>query len=134
MQLRTFLNDLSAWSESRSDVLGLALVGSHARGAARPCSDVDVIVLCEDPLKLADSDGWIARFGDPLKKMTETYGVVRVVRVFYGGGLEVEFGLSPVDWADVPLDAGTRRVISEGMRILYDPKGLLRSAEIAAAA
>ncbi len=31
-------------------------------------------------------------------------------------------------WAEVPLDAGTEQVISDGIRILYDPEGLLGGA------
>ncbi|MDH3628756.1 MAG: nucleotidyltransferase domain-containing protein [Acidobacteriota bacterium] len=134
MQLANFLNDLSAWAESRSDVLGLAIVGSHARGSARLDSDVDLVVLCEKPAALANRKDWVARFGEVRQAVPEEYGVVRAVRVVYEDGLEVEFCLSSLEWANIPLDAGTKRVISDGMRILYDPGDLLRDAEIAAAA
>lgn len=131
-QLATFLNDLSAWAEARSDVLGLALVGSHARGAGRPDSDVDLVMLCVKPIALANRNDWVARFGKVREVVSEKYGVVRALRVFYEDGLEVEFGLGPSEWTHVPLDAGTQRVISDGMRILYDQIGLLRDAELAA--
>ena len=134
MQLANFLNDLSAWAESRSDVLGLAIVGSHARGSARLDSDVDLVVLCETPAALANRKDWVARFGEVRQAVPEEYGVVRAVRVVYEDGLEVEFCLSSLEWANIPLDAGTKRVISDGMRILYDPGDLLRDAEMAAAA
>ena len=32
------------------------------------------------------------------------------------------------DWATLPLDEGTRRVIAGGMRILHDPWGILGKA------
>lgn len=132
-ELDRFLDDLTDWVASRPDVLGLALVGSHAHGTARPESDVDIIMLCEQPaLLVINSDDWIARFGQPLKVLPEVYGIVRALRVFYRDGMEVEFGLNPMQWVSIPLDAGTRRVISDGMRILYDPAGLLQRAESAA--
>ncbi len=133
MQLARFLDDLTAWVTSRPDVLGLALVGSHARGAAHPDSDVDLVMLCQNPAALANSKDWVAQFGEVREVLPEQYGIVPALRVFYEGGLEVEYGLNPLVWVDIPLDAGTRRVISDGMRILYDPAGLLRKAQIAAA-
>ena len=72
----------------------------------------------------------LANFLDKVTAWAE-YGVVRALRVFYEDGLEVEFGLNPLQWASVPLDAGTRRVISDGMCILFDPVGLLRDAQSA---
>lgn len=39
----------------------------------------------------------------------------------------MEFGVTTPDWAAVPLDAGTLRVLSQGSRIVYDPRGLLHS-------
>ena len=82
---------------------------------------------------LANRPDWVARFGGVRKTVPEEYGVVGALRVFYEEGLEVEFGLSSVDWANVPLDGGTQRVISGGMLILYDPVGVLRAAQSAAA-
>lgn len=131
-QLATFLNNLSAWAETRSDVVGLALVGSHARGAGRPDSDVDLVMLCVKPIALANRNDWVARFGRVREIISETYGVVRALRVYYENGLEVEFGLTPLKWTTIPLDAGTQRVISDGMYILYDQMGFLQNAALAA--
>jgi hypothetical protein len=41
-------------------------------------------------------------------------------------GLEIDLTVGTPAWASIdPLDAGTRRVVSDGMRPLYDPTGLL---------
>ena len=41
-------------------------------------------------------------------------------------GLEVEFGVAPPSWAATdPVDEGTRRVVTDGALVLYDPKGIL---------
>jgi hypothetical protein len=60
----------------------------------------------------------VQTFGHTAAITHEQYGTVQGVRAFYAGNLEVEFGLVPLTWANVPLDAGTRKVVSDGMRIL----------------
>lgn len=132
--LREFLEAATHWARERDDIVGLALIGSHARDAARPDSDVDLSVLCKHSDVLTDNQDWAARFGKILKISTEQYGVTCSVRVFYDAGLEVEFGIADPSWASLPLDSGTRRVISDGIRILYDPIGLFGKARDAAAA
>lgn len=128
MKLEVFLDEVTNWADERSDVVGLALVGSHARGAGRIDSDVDLVVLCLDPSSLIVRNKWISQFGEVCDSVTEDYGAVRSLRVFYQDGLEIEFGITAHTWARVPLDAGTHQVISDGMRILYDPKSLLSEA------
>lgn len=49
---------VTRWAGNRSDVVGLLLVGSFARGAARPDSDVDLVVLSTAPARYAEGDGW----------------------------------------------------------------------------
>ena len=47
-------------------------------------------------------------------------------RVSLSSGADVEISFAPVSWASIaPLDAGTRRVITDGYRILHDPAGFL---------
>lgn len=133
LNLEDFLEAVSKWADGRDDVVGVALVGSHARNAARPDSDVDLAVLCADPRVLTADHGWLANFGEIRKAGTERYGPVTSLRVFYNGGFEVEFGIVEPSWVGIPLDSGTRRVILDGMRIVYDPDGLFAAASDAAA-
>ena len=132
MELLELLDAVTEWARDHDDVVGLALIGSYARGAARPDSDVDFSILSENAGLLIDNQEWTARFGEPCKVMTEHYGPTVSVRVFYEHGWEVEFGVASPHWAKVPLDSGTKRVISDGIRILYDPNGLFRAAKNAA--
>lgn len=133
MELTIFLKAVSKWAETCEDVLGLALVGSHARSAAGTDSDVDLLVLCESLDALTNNQDWVELFGEIREIGTECYGSIRSVRVFYEVGIEVEFGIAEVSWATIPLDSGTRRVISDGMRILYDREDFLQDAKNAAA-
>lgn len=119
------IHDVQAWAETRRDVLGVALVGSHARQAARPGSDVDLVIVCESPSAYLENAAWIGAFGRPLRTDREDWGRVTSVRVRYAGGLEVEFGIADAAWAEAPLDEGTRRVVKDGCIVLFDRGGVL---------
>ncbi len=55
----------------------------------------------------------------------ETHGVARSWRIWLGGA-ELELTVVDMNWADIaPVDPGTRRVVSAGLRILIDKDGLL---------
>lgn len=111
MNITAFLEVVTAWAEGRSDIDGVALVGSYARGTARPESDIDRVVLSNVPSRLLDGD-WPARFGDVQSSSTEDYGALKSRRVLYRDGLEVEFGIAAPSWTSIPLDPGTRRVLA----------------------
>jgi hypothetical protein len=41
-------------------------------------------------------------------------------------GLEIELCIANLKWAATdPIDEGTKRVVSDGIQVLHDPKGLL---------
>jgi protein-S-isoprenylcysteine O-methyltransferase Ste14/predicted nucleotidyltransferase len=113
------------WAARRRDIRALLLVGSHARGDARPDSDIDFVLLCHDPASCLRRTNWIAAFGDVARFAVEDWGKVRSLRVFYRDGTEVEFGIAGLEWAALPPDPGTREVLREGGSILLDRDGLL---------
>lgn len=135
MTIEPFLDALARWAAGQADIVALALVGSHARGAATPQSDVDVVIVTSDPPRYFDDPAWAGQFGEMRSAVAEDWGRIRSLRVFYAGApaAEVEYGFGAPDWAGVPVDAGTRRVVGDGMRILYDPAGLLRALQEACA-
>jgi uncharacterized protein len=138
-QASAILRIITEWARAQENVYGLALVGSHARNAARPDSDIDLIVLAQNPSGFRDA-AWLttiewSRAGvRPIKWSDEEYGVVWSRRMWFKPEGEVEFGFAPLSWADVsPVDKGTQRVVSDGCRILYDPDGLLKRLTTAVA-
>jgi predicted nucleotidyltransferase len=124
-EVAAFLAEFASWARARADVRALALVGSQARGAARADSDIDLIILTTDVDSYFRERSWPALFGAVATARAEDWGRVAALRVFYADGLEVEYNFAAPDWADVPADAGTRRVVADGVRILADPHGLL---------
>lgn len=123
--IRDFLNALVAWASDQSDVQAIALVGSYARGAAREDSDIDLVILTNQPAKYLDDIQWTERFGSVDKHQTEDYGKLISFRVWYLNGPEVEYGITTPDWAATPLDPGTREVILGEMIVLFEREILL---------
>lgn len=108
-------------------IVGMALVGSWARHAGRPDSDVDLVVLTNDPGPLLASTTWFTIFGEGVQLVSsEDFGLIQERRLRLDDGLEVEVGVGAPVWASIdPPDAGSARMVRDGIRILYDPEGLL---------
>lgn len=125
------LEQITAWFQGRAGVAAIALVGSHARGAARPGSDIDLVILVDDPQAYRHDQSWLGslagELGDAVvASQDEDYGPLWSRRAFLASGQEVEFGLARPTWAATePLDSGTRQVVRGGCRALYDPHGII---------
>jgi len=122
-RVSAFIKQFSDWASGQPGILAVILVGSQARGEAKPDSDIDLILICQKPEALTSDANWTTEFGKPLRKAIEDWGPVTSLRVWYEGGLEVEFGITDEEWANGPLDAGTGQVVDHGYRILVDKSG-----------
>ncbi|MFF4038446.1 nucleotidyltransferase domain-containing protein [Streptomyces sp. NPDC001816] len=49
---------ITRWARDREDIVGLLLVGSCARNAARPDSDIDIVLLTTDEPRYLDDAAW----------------------------------------------------------------------------
>lgn len=121
-----FLERFVAWASARAEIEAVVLVGSWARGDARPDSDVDLVIVAEAPERYERDLDWVHRFGEPASVALEDWGLVQSVRVHYRNGLEVEFGWTTDAWVNTdPVDPGTAAVIRNGARVLLDRAGRL---------
>ncbi len=75
------------------------------------------------PGRAAGGKSFPIPLGKVYRQQTEYYGACTSVRVWYEGGAEIEFGLVEPSWIALPLDEGTRRVLSDGYCVLYDRAG-----------
>ena len=57
--MEEIIQKVKAFAESEKDIIGLALVGSYARGEAREDSDIDFVIITSNPDTYLDSDEWI---------------------------------------------------------------------------
>jgi predicted nucleotidyltransferase len=129
--VQRFLEAVVDWCSRQSDVAAAALVGSHARGTARPDSDVDIVVVTSDPSAYVDSDDWAPSLAGEIV-LTRRWGVLTERRLRTSAGLEVDLGVVDTSWTSTdPVDAGTSRVAREGLIPLYDPTGLLERLIVA---
>ena len=123
-----FLSAVVQWASAQLDIVAVALVGSYARGTAGPASDVDLVILTSCPQRYLRFTDWAATFGPIATQTTEDWGKVTSLRVWYEKGKEVEFGITTPEWVAHPIDEGTRKVISDGIRILFDRHEYLAAA------
>lgn len=123
--IQNFLEAFTAWATAQRDVQGVALVGSYARDAARDNSDIDLVILTDQFPKYIEDRQWAELFGAAEKQQTEDYGKLTSIHVWYANGPEVEYGFTTPDWAAIPLDAGTQKVIGDGMIVLFERSNLL---------
>jgi len=126
--IERFLSAVVQWASDQPDIVAVALVGSHARGTAKPTSDVDLVILTSCPQRYLQATDWATTFGSIAEQAMEDWGKVTSLRVWYEGGEEVEFGITTPEWVAHPIDEGTWKVISYGIRILFDRHGYLAAA------
>ena len=123
--IRSLLNQIIAWSETQSNIIAVALVGSYARGEATGSSDIDLVIVTSSPEALIKNPSWIENFGHPHKFNIEDWGQVKSIRAQYPNGLEVEFGITDKNWLAQPIDEGTASVLKNGIQVVYDREGYL---------
>jgi predicted nucleotidyltransferase len=120
-----FLDEFAAWAAAQPDIVAVALVGSYARNAATETSDIDLVIIASQPETYLQDVAWTRQFGQVRQCQIEDYGKVTSIRVWYTDGREVEYGITDASWAALPLDEGTHRVISDGMRVLFEREPIL---------
>jgi predicted nucleotidyltransferase len=124
-EIEDVIHRVTRWAADGDDVVGLLLVGSCARNAARPDSDIDLVVLTRDTTRYADS-AWADELAIGELIRTRSWGPITEQRFATTSGLEVEIDIGCPDWASVnPIDPGTHRVVTDGARILHDPTRIL---------
>ncbi len=117
------------WAWQRSDVRAVVVVGSQARAdtPADQWSDIDLVLVVDDPTPYLASAEWLSAFGRPLLSFVEptAVGPFEERRVLFESGLEVDFALLPVAAARrMAEDPEGMAVLRRGFRVLVDTLGL----------
>ncbi|WP_445520820.1 nucleotidyltransferase domain-containing protein [Streptomyces sp. NEAU-174] len=121
------IDRVTQWAADHDDVVGLLLVGSCARNAARPDSDIDLVLLTTDESQYS-RNAWADELALGKLIRTQSWGLISERRFATTSGLEVEINIGSPDWAQTdPVDPGTRRVVTDGARPLHDPDAVLAS-------
>ena len=137
ISISAILEKVANWAETRSEILALALVGSYARGEAKPDSDIDLMVITSNTEFFRQNHDWMHEINwdincEILTFNDAQYGVVWSRHIYLSrlnnefNNIKVEIGFGLPTWASVnPIDSGTLAVVSRGCKILYDPQGIL---------
>ncbi len=128
---------ITNWARQRPDIAGLAMIGSWARGSARPDSDLDFVLLTERVNEFRRDRDWPDamawdRAGFTLESFEDAaYGAVWSRHFTLAPRAALELSFAAPSWASLdPIDPGTRRIVEAGWRILVDKAGAL--ADLAA--
>jgi aminoglycoside 6-adenylyltransferase len=124
-----FLAAVAAWGSRRPDVQFAVLVGSHARAEYRAdeWSDIDLILLVDDPAAMIADTGWLEELGRPLLTFVEPTAVGGFTerRVLFESGQDVDFVLLPATGAvELAASAEAVSVFARGFWVLVDKLGI----------
>jgi predicted nucleotidyltransferase len=73
-EVERLIDRLSGWARGRLDVRAAALVGSWARDASGRDSDVDLVLLTDQPTLHTDADEWVKELGGVGLVKTRSWG------------------------------------------------------------
>lgn len=120
--------------KGRDDLRAMAVCGSWARGNPRPDSDLDVLIIAQDQGSLRRNQKWIGelKYSDAGFRYVDhesvQYGPVWSAHIKLEPEADLELTFAGENWTSVhPLDPGTRRVVTDGFKILVDKDGVLQS-------
>jgi len=120
-----FLFEFKRWAATEAGIHAVALMGPYAHKMATEVSDVDLIVVVSSPNIYLKYRQWTGLFGNVVREQTEFYEKCTSLRVWYDEGIEVEYGFVDESWAALPVDDETRKIISDGMKVMFERKPLL---------
>jgi len=93
---------------------------------------VDLVLLADQPGAYLSDEAWIDELGASSVVRTRSWGALTERRLALPSELEIDVGVAAVSWAaTAPVDAGTRQVVTDGIRVVFDLDGVL--AELIAA-
>ena len=125
------------WAGEREDVRALVVVGSQARNNAPAdrWSDLDLVLLLDDPAPYVGDEAWVEEFGRPVVTFLEaTMDGHWERRVLYETGEDVDFVLFPASVLErLESSENAAALLRRGYRVLVDRVGLgVRLERIAA--
>jgi len=120
------------WAIERNDIRAMAMLGSWVRGNPRPDSDLDLLLLSELAPDYQRCNTWLTAIdfqnaGFRLhSNESAVYGVVWSQHVHLLPAADLELTFAQCLWAHTdPVDAGSRVVVEDAFRIIFDRDGIL---------
>jgi predicted nucleotidyltransferase len=121
------LNEFINWCKKQNEIIGVAIVGSFARGDFNADSDVDLVIISTDKMNTIDTIYSQFHYDEMIHHSIEEWGILTSLRIFYKNELEIEYGVVTKQWVEEPLDEGTKEVVENGFMILLDKENIFSS-------
>jgi aminoglycoside 6-adenylyltransferase len=125
------------WAQTEDNIRAAIVIGSRARveHPADEWSDLDILILANDPAPYWETDDWLHNVGNPWLTFVEPTpdgrGFER--RTLFEGGLDVDFAPDPIAGFQHMLDQGLppdiADMIHRGVRVLVDKDGISERLE-----
>jgi len=126
------LRIVADWAVSHEDIRAMALIGSWARGDAHQGSDIDLLLLSDRAAEYRLCWEWLGEISFEeagyriLSSEDTSYGIVWSRHIVLMPRAKVELTFAPCSWARTdPVDFGTRSIVKDAFRIVFDKDGAL---------
>jgi uncharacterized protein len=126
------VNAVTAWALAHEDIRAMALVGSWARGNPHQDSDVDLLLLSDRADEYRRRREWLTEIdfegvGYRVASAEDaSYGVVWSRHATLVPIAKVELTFASYSWARIdPVDVGTRGVVRDAFRVIFDKDRIL---------
>jgi hypothetical protein len=130
MDISNFINEVEKWTREQDTIHALILVDSYGNGENREDSHVDLQLITTTPKLYIDNPSFVNNFGVVVQSKIEKHGIVNSIRIWYSNGLEVEFRITTPIWISTPLEEDTRKVLSNGYKVIIDNKNYFKKIGI----
>jgi aminoglycoside 6-adenylyltransferase len=122
-----------SWAQAEENIRTAFVIGSRARvdHPADQWSDLDIIVIANDPQPYLAATDWVENMGNPWLTFLEPTADGRSMerRVLFEGGLDVDFALFQMtsfqQMVKAQIAPDVADVFRRGMRVLLDKDGLI---------
>lgn len=125
-RFRSIIDNFILWGESCNKLYAAFIVGSQAREdhQADDYSDLDIIMIVDDPACFIASDQWLESIGKlHISFVENTIAGEKERRVLFDDALDVDFILIPREMLE-SLNKESFTILERGYRILVDKIGL----------
>ena len=127
-QLEYIVERLKIFDRDKYEIELIILVGSYARNEQKINSDIDIMILSNNPTALIEDVLSSQFFDNEKSKIKEIYGNTTSIRL-YTSDIELELSISDLNWISIPLDYGVERILQDGFQIIYDKKNVMKFIE-----
>jgi hypothetical protein len=122
---QSLLTNILHWAKSQDDIKAIGLLGPSANNTQLLESEIKLIILAKDHKHYFENSFWLNHFGDVNTFQRQKTGKLTSLTAKYQNGAEIVFSFSNSRWAFIPPDKGVRKIVENGIKILYDPSYLL---------